>query len=299
MSLSRKRNDILFFALCVLPPLLLYMVFYIYPTLNTFWLSLFEYSGIGGAMTFVGLENFAYILKDEHLLKSFGNNLILMLFVPFPTLIIALGSAAALSRKDLKERNFYRTVFFFPSILSFVVVAIVWYFIYSPNSGLLNNCLNALGLKALALPWLGDSRTALGAIIVVLIWQAFGYYMVMYIAGIDSIPQELYEAAEVDGASPFKQFYKITIPLLWPVIRITLVFMIGGTITISFLVANVLTAGGPNFATDTALNQMYRQGTINANYGYAMAIAVVVFLFSMILSMISNRLTNREEKTHG
>lgn len=284
-----------FLALCVVPGFVAYAVVFVYPTLSTFALSFFQYSGVGGEMTFVGWDNFTYMFHDRHLIHSLVNTLVLMVIVPLPTLLLSLLTAAALARKDLKERNFYRTVFFFPSVLSFVVVAVVWNFILTPNSGLLNNLLRAVGLESAALPWLGDSRTALGAVAVVLVWQAFGYYMVMYIAGIDSIPQELYEAAEVDGATPFQQFRKITIPLLWSILRITIIFMINGSVAISFVVANVLTNGGPAWSTEVVLLQMYRQGTTNANYGYSMAIAVVVFLFCLVLSFISNRLTAREE----
>ncbi len=297
MSVKKRMNarSALFYASCVGPALALYCILYVAPSVGIFSTSLFEWSGLDSAKRFVGLENFRYLFaSDPHLIKSFGNTLKLMLLVPIPTLLLALLSAAALARKDLAERNFYRVVFFLPSILSFVVISILWSVIFNPNMGLVNSLLRVAGLGGLARPWLGDERTVLGSLAIIMIWQAFGYYMVMYIAGIDSIPAELYEAAEMDGASEAQQFFNITVPLLWQIIRVTIVFMINGVVVISFTMVSILTNGGPNWASEVALTQMYRQGFTNANFGYAMSISVVVFLFCLVLSLVANRATAKE-----
>lgn len=294
MATRSSARGALFYASCVLPALALYLLLYAWPSLKVFSNSLFEWSGLDSAKRFVGLENFRYLAKDEHFLKSFGNTLKLMLIVPLPTLFLGLVFAAILARSDLKERGFYRTVFFLPSVLSFVVIAVLWSFVLHPNMGLVNSILRAVGLGRFAMPWLGDERTVLGSLGAMMIWQAFGYYMVMYIAGIDAIPAELYEAARIDGASEAQQFFRITIPLLREIIRVTLVFMVNGVIVISFTMVNILTNGGPNWSSDVVLTQMYRQAFTNANFGYAMSISVVVFIFCLVLSIVANRAAGKE-----
>ena len=290
-----KKQDKLFFAAgCLAPALLLYAALYLYPAVRVFVTSLFQWSGLSPRMQFIGLDNFAYLLRDKNVIKSFANTLKLIAFVPLPTLALSLLMAASLARSDLRERGFYRTVFFFPSVLSFVAVGILWSFVFHPTMGLLNRGLDALGLGALARPWLGDEKTVLPAIAFIMVWQAAGYYMVMYIAGIDGIPKELYEAAEIDGATRWQQLFRITVPMLWQVIRVTIVFIINGTVVISFTLVNVLTNGGPNWASEVALTQVYRQAFANANFGYAMSIAVVVFVFSLALSLLSDRLSRRD-----
>ncbi|HOV62820.1 MAG TPA: sugar ABC transporter permease [Spirochaetia bacterium] len=283
-------GDTGFLALCLLPGLLLYGFFMLYPAVRVFGASLFEWSGTSDTMRFVGLDNFKYLFTDKNALKSLANTGLLMLMVPVPTLALSLFFAAVLSRPDIPERVFYRVVFFFPSIISFVVVAILWSFIYHPTMGLLDYLLKGIGLGGIEVPLLGNEKTVLPAIAVILIWQAFGYYMVMYIAGMDAIPQDIYEAAELDGASKTRQFFCITLPLLWELIRTTLIFSMNGVIVISFTVVNILTAGGPNWASDVALTNMYRQAFGNANFGYAMSIAVVVFIVSVFLSVLSRRI---------
>lgn len=296
MTHKRSSRGWLFYASCVVPALALYLLLYVWPSVRVFSTSLFEWSGLDSPKRFVGLENFRYLFRDPHVLKSFANTLKLMLIVPLPTLLLGLAFAAVLARKDLKERNFYRTVLFLPSVLSFVVIAVLWSFLLHPTMGLVNGALGAVGLGSLAMPWLGNERTVLGALGAMMVWQAFGYYMVMYVAGIDAIPAELYEAAEIDGASELQQFLRITVPLLWEIIRVTIVFMINGVVVISFTMVNVLTNGGPNWSSEVILTQMYRQAFTNANFGYAMSISVVAFLFCLALSLVSNRATAKEAR---
>lgn len=294
MATRKTARGALFYASCVLPALILYLLLYAWPSLKVFSNSLFEWSGLDSAKRFVGFDNFRYLLGDAHFLKSFGNTLKLMLIVPLPTLFLGLVFAAILARGELKESGFYRTVFFLPSVLSFVVIAVLWSFVLHPNMGLVNSILRAIGLGGLAMPWLGDERTVLGALGAMMIWQAFGYYMVMYIAGIDAIPAELYEAARIDGAGEVQQFFRITLPLLREIVRVTIVFMVNGVIVISFTMVNILTNGGPNWSSDVVLTQMYRQAFTNANFGYAMSISVVVFLFCLALSIVASRATGKE-----
>jgi len=255
---------------------------------------MYSSSGFGGNEEFIGLANFVELFQDDIFLQSMKNTGFLMLVVPAITLFLSLVFASILSFGELREKHLYRTIFFFPSILSFVVIGILWAFIYHPNMGIINEVLNWMGLDQFALTWLGSKDTVLWAIALVMVWQAVGYYMVMYLAGMDGVPRELYEAASLDGANAVQQFFKITVPMLWEIIRITIIFSINGVLNISFVIVIVMTAGGPNNASQVALTYMYKQAFVNANFGYAMAIAVIVFSVSLVLSFISNKLTERE-----
>lgn len=289
-----RKSRTAFILLCIVPTLFIFSVFIVYPVTQVFYKSLFSSSGFGGGETFIGLENFKELFTDEVFLQSLKNTGFLMLVVPAIILFLSLIFASILSFGNLREKHLYRMIFFFPSILSFVVIGILWTFIYHPNMGIINEVLKWMGINQFAVAWLGSKDTVLWAIALVMVWQAVGYYMVMYLAGMDGVPRELYEAASIDGANVVQQFFKITIPMLWEIIRITIIFSINGVLNISFVLVLVMTAGGPNNASQVALTYMYKQAFVNANFGYAMAIAVIVFTVSIILSLISNRLTERE-----
>ncbi|MFS0725479.1 carbohydrate ABC transporter permease [Paenibacillus sp. 1P07SE] len=291
MTLKQRRTA--FIILCLLPGIVLFVLFKVYPTVQIFHKSLYLWTGLSDEPRFIGLKNYVDMFQDDVFLLALRNTGFLMLIVPVITLLIALVNASILAKSKLRERGLYRTVFFFPSILSFVVIAILWSFIYHPTMGFLNSGLELLGLGEWALPWLGDQRTVLWALAVTLIWQAAGYYMVMYMAGIDSISPDLYEAAEIDGATKIQQFFKITVPMLWEIIRVTLIFSINGVLSISFIIVSIMTAGGPNRHSEVVMTYLYSQAFNNANFGYAMAIGVFIFVVSMALALISNKLTER------
>lgn len=170
----------------------------------------------------------------------------------------------------------------------------LWTFIYNPNMGLLNGFLRFLGLDSLTAAWLGDTRTALGAVAVVLIWTNVGYYMVMYIAGIDGISPDVYEAATIDGAGGLVKFYRITLPLLSRVIRTTIVLCISTVLSSSFVLVTVMTNGAPAGSTSVLLQYMYDQAFGNSNFGYAMAIAVVTLALAFVLAQLSRYLTREK-----
>lgn len=293
MTMKTRRG--LFIAACLLPGIVLFCLFKVYPTIQIFQKSMYLWTGLSDKPKFIGLQNFRDMFHDDTFLLSLKNTGFLMLIVPVCTLLLALINASLLAKSKLREKGFYRTVFFFPSILSFVVVAILWSFIYHPTMGFLNSGLEAIGLDDWAKPWLGDQRTVLWALAVTMIWQAAGYYMVMYMAGIDGISPELYEAADLDGASKFQQFYKITIPMLWEIIRVTIIFSINGVLNISFILVAVMTAGGPDRHSEGVMTYLYGQAFTNSNFGYAMAIGVFIFLVSMVLALLSHKLTERSE----
>lgn len=279
----------------LLPALALYALFVIYPTFNVFRTSMYQWSGLSKQKTFIGFENFIRLFNDTKFWTALQNTIFLLIFCTAITMILALFFAAALTQSKLKEKNFYRVLFFFPNVLSIVVIGVLFGNIYEPNMGILNSLLRGIGLNHLAQPWLGSGKTVLWAIGVAMIWQAVGYYMVMYMAGMDGISPELYEAADIDGASKFVQFFKITIPMIWGILRVTLVFFITSTLNMSFLFVNVMTDGAPNGSSEVLLTYMYRQAFTNANFGYAMAIAVIIFIVAFALAIISNILTKKND----
>lgn len=284
----------LFIGCSIIPAIILFVVFMVIPTINVFWMSLFKWGGLTSKKTFVGFDNFKILLEDQNFLSSFKNTLLILVVVTLITLVLAIIIAAVLSRENVKFKNFFRVIFYLPNILSVVVISAIFSAILDANEGIINATLDFLSLESLKRMWLGDHEVVIWCIIFAMIWQAVGYYMVMYMSSMCSIPESLYEAAELEGASKITQFFKITLPLIWNVIRTTLTFFIISTINLSFLFVKVMTGGGPDGASEVFLSYMYKQAYSNSAYGYGMAIGVVIFLFSFGLSFVINKATKRD-----
>ncbi|WP_312458884.1 sugar ABC transporter permease [Proteiniclasticum sp.] len=289
---AKKR----FIAACIAPALILVLVFMAYPTLNVFIMSLYKWGGLSRNKTFVGLNNFLLLTKDTNFIRSLQNTLMIIVLVTMVTLSVAMIFASILVREKIKGQNFFRIVFYIPNILSVVVISSIFSAIYDPSMGLLNGLLRGIRGEGFEnIQWLGNQKIVLYAIIVAMIWQAVGYYMVMYMASMSSIPVHLYEAADIEGAGKVKQFFSITLPLVWDTVRTTLTFYVISSINLSFLFVKVMTSGGPDGASNVILNYMYNQAYTNSSYGYGMSIGVVIFLFSFLLSLLVNKLTKREQ----
>lgn len=292
----RKKSIVnkVFIGASVIPALILFIIFMVIPTINVFWMSLFKWGGLSNNKKFVGLSNFTILFKDSNFVKSFQNTMFLLVIVTIITMILAIVSAAVLTRKETKFKNFFRVVFYFPNILSVVVISAIFSAILDPDKGIINSTLGSVGLDNLKRMWLGDQKVVIWCIALAMIWQAVGYYMVMYMASMSSIPESLYEAADLEGASKIQQFFSITLPLIWNVVRTTLTFFIISTINLSFLFVKVMTAGGPDGSSEVFLSYMYKQAYSNSSYGYGMAIGVMIFIFSFSLSLVINKATKRE-----
>ncbi|MDT2704462.1 carbohydrate ABC transporter permease [Enterococcus dispar] len=292
--MNEKKQKKVFITLCLLPATLLVLIFMVYPTINVFFMSLFKWGGYSAEKTFVGLDNFKTLIKDMAFFRSFQNTILLIVIVTIFTLALALIFASILTREKFKGVNLFRIIFYVPNILSIVVIAAIFSAIYDPTNGLLNNLFSALRLENLQQLWLGDQKIVIYSIGAALIWQAIGYYMVMYMASMASIPESLYEASALEGAGALQQFFTITLPLTWSTIRTTLTFFVISTINLSFLLVKAMTNGGPDGSTEVFLSYMYKQAYTNSSYGYGMAIGVVVFTFSFILSAVLNKITKRD-----
>lgn len=286
---------ILFICISVLPAVILTLMFTIWPTAQALYLSFTNATSLGLNNKFVGLDNYIYMFHDKSFIQALKNTAKLMAVVPVITIFCSLVLAFVLNQCKLKEMVLYRTIFYFPNIVSLTVVGIIWSFVFHPNVGIINKILGAVGLESLQRSWLGDSKTALWCIAFTLLWQAAGYYMVMHIAAMDGISPEIYESATLDGASAWRKLVSITMPLMKDIIGITFVLALSGTINLSFVLSQVMTGGGPNGASSVLLQYMYTQGFVNGNFGYAMAITVFTLAISVALSMLSRKLTDASE----
>lgn len=286
---------ILFICISVLPAVILTLMFTIWPTAQALYLSFTNATSLGLNNKFVALDNYIYMFHDKSFIQALINTAKLMAVVPVITIFCSLVLAFVLNQCKLKEMVLYRTLFYFPNIVSLTVVGIIWSFVFHPNMGIVNKILGAVGLESLQRSWLGDSKTALWCIAFTLLWQAAGYYMVMHIAAMDGISPEIYESATLDGASAWRKLISITMPLMKDIIGITFVLALSGTINLSFVLSQVMTGGGPNGASSVLLQYMYTQGFVNGNFGYAMAITVFTLAISVALSMLSRKLTDASE----
>lgn len=269
--------------LMVLPALCLFAVFFIWPFARGFWLSLNKWDGFSQPV-FVGLANYARLTSDPLFLKALGNNLIFVAAILVLKNALGLGLAMLLDRAVI-GRAFFRGAAFVPVTMSFVAAGLLWSWIYNPVFGLLNAFLDSAGLSFLKQRWLGDASIALYAVIAVDVWKWLGFHAVIYLAGLQALPSELYDAAEMDGAGPFRRFLHITLPLMLPVIFINTILGLSGAFVRNFDIVYVLTQGGPNHATEVVMTLMMKRAFQDGAMGYASAMGYALFLIVGLLSV--------------
>ena len=290
--MEKNKGRSRFIVLCVAPAVILFVIFMIIPTLNVFRMSLFERGAYSPDETFVGFANFKSLVNDSNFIRAMQNTILLIVVVTMVTFALALVFAGILTRENIKGKELLRVIFYIPNILSIVVISGLFSAIYKPENGMLNSLLSMISGHEVSTLWKGEDLVML-SLIIAMVWQAIGYYMVMYMASMSAVPISLYESANLDGAGRLTQFFQITIPLIWTNIRTTLTFFIISTINMAFLFVKAMTSGGPNGASDVALSYMYSQKDAGL-YGYSMAIGVVIFLFSFALSACVNKATSRD-----
>jgi raffinose/stachyose/melibiose transport system permease protein len=287
-ALSRRWMLLLFLA----PGFLLFVVFFIVPVGMTFYYSLHRWDGIS-AMAFVGLGNYRKMfLEDSDFARAVWNGLIFVACAVAVQLPLAFGLALLVAKK-LRGIKWFRDIFFLPVILSTTMVGLLWTKIYDPSTGLLNETLRHLGLSALSRAWLGGENTALLAVVWVVVWQFIGYHMLIMFAGLQSIPEPIYEAARIDGASGWTSVTRITLPLLSDVLKIDVVLAVIGSLKV-FEQVYVMTAGGPiNSSTVVAL-RMFQEAFLKQNFGYGSSLAVFLVAECILIAWIINWLFRRE-----
>jgi ABC-type sugar transport system permease subunit len=280
--------------LFVLPALLVFVAFVAYPMVHTIVLSGYSWSPVNPVKVARGLGNYAELLADLTFSTALSNNayfIILSLAVQLPG---ALLLAVALN-SSLRRHHVLRTVFFAPFVVPVVAVGLVWQLIYEPNFGALNGLLDALGLGALTRGWLGQPDIAIFAIIAVSCWRYMGFHAMILLAGLQAIPDTLYEAARIDGAGRWQQFVHITIPSLSRILLVDALLITVGSVKI-FDIVQVMTGGGPGYSSDVLATFMYKSAFSFDRMGYSAAIAVVMLVLTLALTVIYIRLTGSEQR---
>jgi ABC-type sugar transport system permease subunit len=289
--MARRRRFSCF--LFVLPALVVILVFFLVPMLRSLQYSFTNWDGIARQAEWVGLENFVWVVTESSFRQVFVNTFyLIILYVPVLN-VIALLMAVAVYNVG-KVGNIYKSILFFPNVLSMTVVAFIWKIIYSYN-GILNQLLQALGLEILVQDWLGQAGTVLPAMSISIIWFAIGYYLLIYLAGLYNVPIEIYESAEVEGVNPVQKLFRITIPLIAPSITINIILSTIGIITL-FDLPFVLTRGGPGYMSETIALRVYSYAFVTLQTSYALAMAVILGIFAITITLIQLRFLRRREE---
>ncbi|MCB0486671.1 MAG: sugar ABC transporter permease, partial [Flavobacteriaceae bacterium] len=235
---------------------------------------------------FVGLKNYEILFRDPVFIQTIKNNILLVCGSLIAHLLLGLFLANILFNR-FKGNSFFQSVFFLPSVVTGVAVGLTWTFMYSSRFGLVNSILDLLHLAQLKHNWLSDKDTAMLAIVITVMWQFVGYHVALQLAAMRGIPGELYESAAIDGATGWQQFFRITLPLIRPVLRVDAILIITGSLKFFDLVF-VMTRGGPNHATEVLSTFLYYQGFHNLKYGYASAIGNVLLFLCVLAIVLSN-----------
>lgn len=289
----KKTHERTFIVTFLIAPIVTYSLFYVYPFINAFRISFYRWSGLSPRMTFVGLANYRRLFTDSIFYQTLYNQIFLIIVTSLITFSLAMIFAVIFTSKSYPENSFLRVIFFFPNMLSMVVVSILWKFIYNPHFGLLNGFLSLIGLEGNT-ALLASSSTVLAALVAPQVWMLVGFYMVLFIASINTIPVELYESAKIDGAGMVRQFISITIPGIWYTIQITFVFFFIATVSNSFALVRVTTGGGPSRSSEVVTTYFYQQAFDNSNFGYALAIGFIVSLVMFVLASLIMKYTKRD-----
>ena len=271
------------------PALIIIILFTIIPIIGSLVLMFYDYSVLGQTK-FVGLKNFVKAFHDRVFWISIKNSVIFVVVVPIIQILSIL--LAVLVNKKLPGIGIFRTLFYIPVVTSMVAVSIMWGFIFD-TSGIINTALKEWKVISMPLGFLSDKNTAMICLMFITIWQGLGYYMMMYLAGLQGIPQELCEAATIDGAGPVKTFFHITLPLLRPTILLTTIMSINGTLQLFDESVN-LTGGGPANSTLTMSHYIFKTSfEYNSQFGYAAAMSYVIFILVAILSFIQMKVGDK------
>jgi len=286
---AQRLQDRMTIVLFLLPALVFFSIFLVYPVFRSVYYSLFSWKGFGPAVDFIGLNNFKRILTDWIFLKAVGHGMLIVVLSLSIQLPLSLALALMIGR-NLRGRAFFRTIFFMPYVLSEVITGIMWLILFNPDPkrGFINAILTLIPVLK-AQPWLGDIRTVLLAIFVVLTWKFFGFHMLLYIAGLQNIPLEIEEAALIDGVSKRQMITYIKIPLLGSTIRTSVYLSVLGSLQV-FALVWIMTKGGPVNASEVMSTYMYRFSFVRFELGYGSAVAIMMLLISLVFSLAYLRL---------
>ncbi|MEU1936697.1 carbohydrate ABC transporter permease [Streptomyces coeruleorubidus] len=289
-------------------PLGLYALFVIWPFIQSIYYSFTDWTGLSPEFKMVGFDNYNRMLDDEIFWKSLQHSLLFALLLPVVTIGLALFFAFMINVGGRKRKNgpvvsgvrgssFYKIVYFFPQVLSIAIVALLFAFAYNPDSGAINSVLRGIGLGDVQPLWLGDPDLALWAVMAVLVWSTVGFFVVLFSAGMASIPAEMYEAALLDGANRVTTFFRVTLPLLWDTVQSGWVYM--GILALgaeSFAVVQIMTTGpgGPDYSTTVMVLYVYQKAFRDGQAAYATTIGVALLVVTLAFAAVVMRLGRRE-----
>lgn len=289
-------------------PLGLYALFVIWPFLQSLYYSFTDWTGLSPDFAMVGLDNYRRMLDDEIFWKSLQHSLLFALLLPLVTIGLALFLAFMINVGGRRRRGgpvisgvrgspFYKIVYFFPQVLSIAIVALLFAFAYNPSSGAINSVLRGIGLDGVQPLWLGDPDLALWCVMAVIVWSTVGFFVVLFSAGMASIPMDLYEAALLDGAGRFTTFFRITLPLLWDTVQSGWVYM--GILALgaeAFAVVQIMTTGpgGPDYSTTVLVLYVYQKAFRDGQAAYATTVGVALLVVTLAFAAIVMRLGRRE-----
>ncbi|MGM0161789.1 carbohydrate ABC transporter permease [Enterococcus sp. DIV1059_2] len=286
-----KRKNMLTALSFIAPNFIGFFLFTLVPVVFSLILAFMEWDSFSSP-EFVGMKNFSKMLGDDTFWISLKNTFLYTIGVVPLTLICSLGLAILLNKK-VRGMKFFRTAFFFPYVTSLVAIAVVWNMLFHPTMGPINQFLKFFIENPPG--WTSSSDWALTAIIIVSVWRGMGYYMILYLAGLQSVPKELYEAASIDGANKWQQFRNVTLPSLRPTTFFVSIMLVINCFKIFDLV-QVMTAGGPGRATNVLVYQIYNEAFVKFNFGYASAIAMVLFVIVLGITVIQFKWNQRQER---
>ncbi|GAA0577215.1 sugar ABC transporter permease [Streptomyces crystallinus] len=288
-------------------PLALYSLFVIWPFIQSIYYSFTDWTGLSPDFKMVGFDNYKRMFDDDIFWKSLQHSLLFVLLLPLVTLGLALFFAFMLNvggrrRKGaaitgVRGSGFYKIAYFFPQVLSIAIVALLFQFAYNPNNGVINSALKGVGLGSVQPNWLGDPDLALYCVMAVLVWSTVGFFVVLFSAGMASIPKDFYEAALLDGASRFTTFFRITLPLLWDTVQSGWVYM--GILALgaeAFASVQIMTVGpgGPDYSTTVLPLYVYQSAFRDGQAGYATTIGVALLVVTLLFAAVVMRLGRRE-----
>jgi N-acetylglucosamine transport system permease protein len=284
------------------PAVILYLVFVIYPYIRSMYNSLTSWKGVSSNQKFVGLYNYQRMINDELFWNALKHNIEYLIFIPLILISVSLFLSFMISQR-IRFSRFFRVTFFFPQVISIISIGVLFSYVYHPTVGIVTSLFQFLHLESFfqlfgfeGIPiWLGDPKTVKFGIGSVVVWQAVGFYMVLFLAAMEAIPMTFYEAAIIDGAGRWHQFWHITIPLLWETIVTALVFSALGAFDM-FAITRVMVVSGSSTGrpADVLATYLYEQAFDASRFGYATAIAVSLFVMMLLLSVFTIRVTRRE-----
>ncbi|MGM8213819.1 carbohydrate ABC transporter permease [Virgibacillus sp. W0430] len=290
-----KKQRYFFLAFCLVPTFIFFIVFTVYPMINGLYLSFFNWSGASAVKEFVGFDNYKELISDPMIPKAIWHDYFLVLTKVVGIMILAIFFAVALTQLKIKESPFYRLVFFFPNIMSVVIIGILWQFVFNPEIGIINSGLTLIGLESWTRPWLGSLEWALPSLVLPSVWAGIGLFMLLLMGGIMNIPTSYYEAADIDGANSWQQFWRVTVPLIWPQIKTSIIYIVITSLNGSFVLVQIMTRGGPSDATEVMGSYLYSKAFSDFRFGYGATIGVLILIVSLITVILLQFLLKREK----